>query len=87
VKFTWIATFGIFLLSSSNYSGYQILKHLGWRCLMPVERKKELRRRRQRKKKLKKLKMQLASAKNAQERERLIRLIKRRQPYFDPDKE
>ena len=51
---------------------------------MPIERQKELRRRRSRKKRLKKLKQQLAEAKTLKERERLIELIHRRQPFFDP---
>jgi hypothetical protein len=53
---------------------------------MPIERQKEIRRRRQRKQRVKKLKAQLAAAKSTQERERLIELIKRREPYFNPDK-
>lgn len=52
---------------------------------MPVERKKELRRRRQRKRKLRMLKTRLAEAKDAKERERLIEKIKRLQPGFIPD--
>jgi hypothetical protein len=49
---------------------------------MPQIRKKEVRRRRQRKKRLKKLKSQLREAKSEKERERLINLIVKREPYF-----
>ena len=51
---------------------------------IPIERKKELKRRRQRKKRVGKLKEQLAEAKTIAERERLIELIRRRQPFFTP---
>ena len=51
---------------------------------MPIERQKEIRRRKQRRKKLKKLKRQLAEAKTIKEKERLIDLIKRRNPNFIP---
>jgi hypothetical protein len=53
---------------------------------MPIERQKEIKRRRNRKNRLKKLKAQLAQAKSVQERERLIDLIKRREPYFTSEK-
>jgi hypothetical protein len=53
---------------------------------MPRERQKELRRRRQRKKRLKKLKQKLAETKSITERERLIELIRRREPYYVPPK-
>ncbi|MEN8242463.1 MAG: DUF6800 family protein [Chloroflexota bacterium] len=53
---------------------------------MPIERQKEIKRRRNKKKRLQKLKAQLAAAKTVKEKERLINLIKRRQPYFTPDK-
>jgi ribosomal protein L32E len=53
---------------------------------MPVERKKEIRRRRQRKRKLRKLKYRLAEAKDAKTREQLIEKIKRIQlGYIPPD--
>jgi hypothetical protein len=52
---------------------------------MPVERQKEIKRRRHRRKRIKKLKAQLAEAKSVKERERLIELIKRREPYFKPE--
>jgi len=53
---------------------------------MPVERKKEIRRRKQRKKRVGRLKEQLAEAKTVAERERLVELIRRRTPYFSPQK-
>lgn len=49
-------------------------------------RQKEIRRRRQKKKRIGKLKEQLANAKTVKERERLIELIRRRQPLFEPEK-
>lgn len=49
---------------------------------MPQIRKKEIRRRRQRKKRLRKLKRQLREAKSEKERERLIELILKREPFF-----
>jgi hypothetical protein len=53
---------------------------------MPVERKKELRRRRQRKRKLKMLKNRLAEAQDLKTKEILIEKIKRIQPrYIPPD--
>jgi len=53
---------------------------------MPVERKKEIRRRRQRKRKLRELKRRLAEAKDVKTREHLIEKIKRIQPgYMPPD--
>ena len=45
-------------------------------------RKKEIRRRRQRKERLRKLKSKLKEAKNKTERDHLIELIKRREPFF-----
>jgi hypothetical protein len=54
---------------------------------MPNERHKEIRRRRQRRKRLGNLKAKLAEAKSVTERERLIDLIKRRQLFFNPDKD
>jgi hypothetical protein len=51
---------------------------------MAIERQKEIRRRKSRKKRLKKLKRQLADAKTIEERQRLIDLIRRRQPFFQP---
>jgi len=45
-------------------------------------RKKEIRRRRQRKERLGKLKSQLKEAKNQKERDRLIELILKREPFF-----
>ena len=51
---------------------------------MAVERQKEIRRRRKRKARVGKLKQQLAEAKTLKERERLIELIQRRQPYYKP---
>lgn len=51
---------------------------------MPVERQKEVRRRKQRKKRLRKLKKKLAEAKIIKEREHLIELIRRRQPFYTP---
>ena len=51
---------------------------------MPIERHKEIRRRRQRRKRVHKLKKQLAEAKSVKERERLIDLIQRREPFFTP---
>ena len=53
---------------------------------MPVERKKEIRRRRQRKRKLHMLKNRLAEAKDIKTREQIIKKIKRIQPgYLPPD--
>jgi hypothetical protein len=53
---------------------------------MPVERKKEIRRRRQRKRKLRMLKNKLAEAKDMKSREKIIEKIKRIQPgYIPPD--
>jgi len=49
---------------------------------MATERNKEIRRRRHRKERLGKLKRQLKDAKTLKERERLIELIQRRDPYF-----
>jgi hypothetical protein len=54
--------------------------------VMPVERQKEIRRRRKRKKRVGKLKAQLAAANTIKEKERLIELIRKRQPYFTPEK-
>lgn len=54
--------------------------------LMPVERAKEIKQRRKKKKRVQKLKAQLAAAKTVKEKERLIELIRRRQPYFTPEK-
>jgi hypothetical protein len=51
---------------------------------MAIERQKEIRRRRKRKARVRKLKQQLAEAKTLKERERLIELIQRRQPYYKP---
>jgi hypothetical protein len=53
---------------------------------MPIERQKEIRRRRQRKRRVGKLKNQLAEVKTIKEKERLIELIRRREPFFTPDK-
>jgi len=53
---------------------------------MPVERKKELKRRRNRKRKLKKLKIKLSEAKNIKEKERLTEKIQKIQPDFTPQK-
>jgi len=50
-------------------------------------RKKEIRRRRQRKERLGKLKNQLKEAKNQKERDRLIELILKRDPFFQQIKE
>ena len=53
---------------------------------MPVERKKEIRRRRQRKRKLKMLKTRLSETKDLKTKEDLIEKIKRIQPgYIPPD--
>ena len=49
-------------------------------------RNKEIRRRQQRKERIGKLKEKLAQAKTIKEKERLIELIQRRDPYFKPDK-
>ncbi len=54
---------------------------------MPRQRQKELRQRRKRKKKLKKLKKRLAEAKTLKEREHLIYLIRKREPFFTPPEE
>lgn len=51
---------------------------------MPLQRQKEIRRRRQRKKRLKKLKQKLAETKDLKDRDRLIELIRRRDPFFEP---
>ncbi len=51
---------------------------------MPIERQKEIKRRRQRKRRLKKLKAKLAQTKDLKEREKIINLIHRRQPYYQP---
>lgn len=53
---------------------------------MPIERQKEIKRRRKRKKRVGKLKAKLAETKSMQERERLIELIKKREPFFEPPK-
>ena len=53
---------------------------------MPVERKKEIRRRRQRKRKLRMLKRRLAEAKDEKTRVQIIEKIKRIQlGYIPPD--
>ena len=49
-------------------------------------RNKEIKRRRQRRKRLRNLKEKLAAAKTASERDHLIELIKRRDPFFVPPK-
>lgn len=46
---------------------------------MTRQRKRELRKRRNRRKKLKKLKLDLAAAKNATQRERILKRISRRE--------
>ena len=51
---------------------------------MPVERKKELRRRRQRKRKLKMLKTRLAEARDLKTKDELVKKIKRIQPGYNP---
>jgi len=51
---------------------------------MPIERQKEIRRRRQRKRRLRNLKAKLAKTKDMKEREKIIDLIKRREPYYQP---
>jgi len=51
---------------------------------MAQERQKEIRRRRQRKKKLVNLKKKLAESKDLKEKEHLIELIRRREPFFSP---
>lgn len=51
---------------------------------MPVQRQKDIRRRRQRKERLKKLKQKLAETKDLKDRDRLIELIRRRDPFFEP---
>jgi hypothetical protein len=53
---------------------------------MPIERHKEIRRRRQRKHRLKKLKAKLTQTKDLKEQEKMIDLIRRREPYFQPPK-
>jgi hypothetical protein len=53
---------------------------------MAIERQKEIRRRRKRRKRVGKLKEQLAAAKTIKEKERLIELIKRREPFYEPPK-
>jgi hypothetical protein len=52
--------------------------------LMPVERKKELRRRQQRKRKLKILKTRLAAAHDLKTKQTLLEKIKRIQPGYIP---
>jgi hypothetical protein len=47
---------------------------------------KKIRRRRQRKRRVGKLEKQLAEAKTIKEKERLIELIRRRDPFFSPEK-
>jgi hypothetical protein len=49
-------------------------------------RNKEIKRRRQRRERIGNLKKKLAAAKNESERNHLIELIKRRDPYFIPPK-
>jgi hypothetical protein len=51
-----------------------------------IERQRELRRRKQRKRRLKKLKTKLAQTKDLKEREKIIELIKRREPFYEPPK-
>jgi hypothetical protein len=51
-----------------------------------VERQKEIRRRKHRKRRLKKLKAKLAQTKDLKERDKIIELIKRREPYYQPPK-
>jgi hypothetical protein len=53
---------------------------------MPIERHKEIRRRRQRRQRVRKLKAKLAQTKDLEEREKLIDLIKRREPFYEPPK-
>ena len=50
---------------------------------MSTQRQKDIRRRRRRKERLGKLKQQLAEAKTLRERQRLIALIRKRQPGFE----
>lgn len=50
-------------------------------------RKKEIRRRRQRKERLRKLKSQFKEAKDLKERDRLMELILKRDPFFLPIKD
>lgn len=47
-------------------------------------RKKDIRRRQQRKEKLRALKSKLKNAKYKKDKDHLIELIKRREPYFEP---
>ena len=49
-------------------------------------RNKEIKRRRQRRERIQNLKKKLAAAKTAAERDHLIDLIKRRDPFFIPPK-
>lgn len=53
---------------------------------MAIERQKELRRRKQRKLRLKKLKAKLAQTKDLKQRDKIIELIKRREPFYEPPK-
>ena len=54
---------------------------------MATQRQKDIRRRRQRKQRIGKLKTQLAEAKTLRERQRLIALIQKRVPGFEPSGE
>lgn len=49
-------------------------------------RNKEINRRRKRRERLRNLKKKLAAAKTEAERDHLIELIKRRDPYYSPPK-
>jgi hypothetical protein len=53
---------------------------------MPIERQKEIRRRRQRRRRVRKLKAKLAQTKDLKERDKIIELIKRREPFYEPPK-
>jgi hypothetical protein len=53
---------------------------------MAIERQKEIRRRKHRKSRLKKLKAKLVQTKDLKERDKMIELIKRREPFYESPK-